>query len=171
MLLIEKSNPLHAYISARVTSTSPSLCWEWIRSLTHNGYGQAFDSKTQKNVRAHRFSYELFVGEIPHNHLVLHSCDNRKCVNPNHLFLGLPKDNTKDMMDKNRHRKRSGNMGFIGSKTSQAKLSESQVLEIRDIYAKKTTGNKEAQKQIGLQYGVSGSCIQAIVNRNTWTHI
>lgn len=72
-------------------------CWLWI-GAKHEGYG-AFYFRG-KTFRAHRFSYELFVGPIEQGKMVLHrrECDNPSCVNPNHLYMGTQVDNTRDMM-------------------------------------------------------------------------
>ena len=76
-------------------------CWLWKAGLRGKaGYG-AF-KLNGKIISAHRFSYEIHKGEIPNGVFVCHSCDIRKCVNPNHLFLGSPKDNWKDGFDKGR---------------------------------------------------------------------
>ena len=75
-------------------------CWGWIGTKKKNGYAiVSFNSKEQL---AHRFSYENFIGEIPKNMFVCHHCDNPECSNPEHLFLGTPKDNTQDCINKGR---------------------------------------------------------------------
>lgn len=74
-------------------------CWTWTGSIL-NGYGRlTYKGQTKK---AHRVSWELYYGIFNTKLYVCHKCDNTECVNPNHLFLGSPKDNMKDMVAKNR---------------------------------------------------------------------
>jgi hypothetical protein len=77
-------------------------CWEWQNATNNIGYGM-FRWSTGKMRTAHRASYELYIGPIPANMLVCHKCDNPKCVNPEHLWVGTRKDNYDDMVSKGRH--------------------------------------------------------------------
>ena len=76
-------------------------CWEWIAGKGGRGYGNFW--YTGKTVNAHRFSYVLTYGEFDQSLQVCHTCDNPGCVNPEHLWLGTPKDNMQDKMKKGRH--------------------------------------------------------------------
>lgn len=77
-------------------------CWEWTAGVNNLGYGMIRDEKRMR--LAHRVSYEEHVGKIPPGMCVCHTCDNPSCINPQHLWLGTRKQNTQDMIDKQRHR-------------------------------------------------------------------
>lgn len=76
-------------------------CWIWTGCLTNRGYGN-FGVRKGYNIPAHRFAYELTCGPIPEGFLACHHCDNRRCVRPDHLFLGSHRDNTQDCIRKGR---------------------------------------------------------------------
>jgi hypothetical protein len=89
----------------KVKIAGPKDCWEWTAAKDKNGYGFfRFDDKQQK---AHRVAWQLEIGPIPDEMHICHVCDNPPCVNPNHLFLGTPKDNMQDKLAKGRHRWRN----------------------------------------------------------------
>lgn len=90
-------------IMAASTPEPNTGCWLWLGSTGNSGYGKLRIGHTQ-DVSAHRASFATFKGLIPSGMCVLHSCDVRLCVNPDHLFIGTKSDNTRDMVRKGRHK-------------------------------------------------------------------
>jgi HNH endonuclease len=133
-------------------------CLIWTRAPNSSKYGRF--NQNRKNYSPHRASYETFNGEIPNGYLVLHKCDNPRCINPKHLFLGTHKENTHDMMKKDRM------ANFKGENNSKAILTENQVLEIRKLHSK---GMKT--KEIANLYNVKYYTCLDVVNRRNWRHI
>lgn len=114
-------------------------CWEWHASMLPNGYG-AIQYHRQKT-GAHRVSWIIHYGEIPSGLFICHKCDNKKCVNPEHLFLGTAKDNARDRANKGRSFRPIGELNsqikMIGSRRTEA-LREFRIsLETVDVVAKK----------------------------------
>ena len=77
-------------------------CWNWIGAKFQKGYGQFWIPEYKRKIKAHRFSWIIHKGKIPNDLYVLHHCDNRLCINPDHLFLGTHADNVSDKMKKGR---------------------------------------------------------------------
>jgi hypothetical protein len=108
------------------TKESISGCWEWTARVHTVGYGSV-SRKYEGGGYAHRAMYLASKGEIPKGMYVLHKCDNRICINPDHLFLGTHLDNVKDMHSKNRQK--GGSMP--GEKNPSAKFLDEDIVLIR----------------------------------------
>lgn len=134
-------------------------CWLWTGSKANKGYGRL---KTQGVTRgAHRISYAIHFGRPPLNLLVCHRCDNPLCVNPGHLFLGTFKDNVADCIAKGRK------VNADGEKAGSAKLTNEQVILIRQEYAK----GIETAAEIGKRFGVTDEPIRKIVRGEAWKNV
>lgn len=125
-------------------------CWEWTGSLSHRGYGRFRVGK--KIVRSTHFSWEIENGPIPEELNVLHTCDNPKCVRPKHLFTGTNKDNTRDMMSKDRQAR--------GETNGWSKLTWEQVYFIRD--------SGLSRKELSRKLNVCPSTIYNIKSKKRW---
>lgn len=136
-------------------------CHEYMGRKSAFGYGQFWFNGRDEG--AHRVAWQFAhgIGSIPKDKWVCHKCDNRSCVNVNHLFLGTPDDDIKDMMSKGRSRHPRG------EDAGKAKLTASQVLEIRRDYDAMTNG----LKKLALKYGVTSQAIMSIIRRRSWAHI
>lgn len=139
-----------------------SGCWEWAGCVQGNGYSRVrLNGRTEYG---HRVSYRAFKGEIPDGFDVCHTCDNRRCVNPDHLFLGTRKENMQDCAEKGRTTK--GRSFGEGEQAACSKLTESEVLMARTLAAE-----GEKPRVIAEQFGVHRDTIRHIIKRKTWRHI
>lgn len=140
----------------KVDRRSPDECWEWLASVNDWGYGQfRFRGKT---VGAHVFSLESATGSRrPEGNDTCHTCDNRKCVNPSHLYWGTRQQNMDDAWDRNRMP--------VGEHRAAAKVSERDIVAIREQYA----DGAEVEFLVDA-YGLKNSTIRGIVLGYKWKH-
>ncbi len=115
-------------------------CWEWGGCVDKDGYG--FIGVAGKTCKTYRYSWTLRYGDIPKGKHVLHKCDNRKCVNPAHLVMGTPAENSLDMVSKNRQAK--------GERIRISKLTTADVLEIKRLLS-----DGLMQTKIAKHFGVA----------------
>jgi hypothetical protein len=107
-----------AYFMKRIDTRGPGGCWIWIGSVNPvHGYGEASIGRRGdvRRWRAHRLSFWLFDGRDPGELMVMHACDVRACVNPDHLSLGTALDNVRDMITKGRRHHVSPRKPFCAS--------------------------------------------------------
>ncbi|WP_430765299.1 HNH endonuclease [Pseudomonas syringae] len=137
-----------------------SGCWEWIGATNSSGYGKfGAGGKRGATLLAHRVSHQMHIGPIPLGMYVCHRCDNRICVKPQHLFLGTPTDNNRDMVAKGRQR------GYdrSGEGNPAAKITLSRAREIRALAL---SGKKRAA--IAEMFGISSGQVGQIVTGKAW---
>lgn len=137
-----------------------SGCWEWQGSRTVQGYGRVrMPEKRGGVIKAHRRAWELASGEIPDGLLVLHHCDNRPCVRPDHLFLGTAYDNMRDMSQKGR----AAGFKRKGANHPLAKLTQAQVDDIRSRVWKHGKYAEWAR-----EFGVTDGTVRSIYRGDSW---
>lgn len=151
-------------IKRRCRIVPKTECWEWTNCVQANGYGRIrHDGRTQY---VHRVAYQLAKGEIAPGKDVCHSCDNRRCCNPDHLFLGSRLDNMRDCASKGRVSR-----GLLHSlritpgirSKSSTKLSMDKARQIR---ARVSAGEKP--QDVSKAYGVDVSSVRLILANKTW---
>jgi hypothetical protein len=130
-----------------------------MRSFTRNGYGQVFWINKQRST--HRLAWELSTGIDADGLCVCHHCDNPKCANPDHLFIGTSAENTADRTAKGREAR--------GEKANHSDLKERDVIDIR---LRCVVGSKRfGYTALAKEYGVTPSSIANIIKRKYWTHL
>lgn len=164
---------------ARFDEGDPNSCWHWLRREKQM-YGYFY--LRGKMVQSHKVSYNLYKGEIGEGLWVLHSCDKMSCINPNHLFLGTPKDNSQDMVSKGRHASKvhpekmpRGNRN--GARTKPERLARGEqngnsiltVDEVRSI--KRMLNEGYTQTFIALTFQIDRGTVRQIKRGITWRHI
>lgn len=135
-------------------------CWPYLGASIPDGYGWVSWRGTQMG--AHRVAWILTHGEIPKGMHVLHRCDNRRCTNPDHLFLGTHLENMADMYAKGRNTRGA---------TARAKLTEAQAIEIKRTYRYEKSRKWSNAKELAARYGVSPAAISHIASGRTWRHL
>jgi hypothetical protein len=136
-------------------TANPNKCWEWQAALFEKGYGQI--RVNQRMLRANRVAWYLTHGLFSDQY-ILHSCDNKKCVNPNHLHEGSNQDNAREASERG--------LLSMGERHHKAKLTSKQVLHIRKLA---TSGLSDTA--ISKVFGVSLNSVYLIKTRRTWKHI
>lgn len=166
---------------SKVEIGDPAECWDWRAGVNKGGYGvfEVGTSQRHQSASAHRVAWEVTAEEpVPPGLFVCHRCDNPRCCNPRHLFLGTPRENTRDMIAKGRrvapstaNRARGDRHpsklrpGYLptGEAHPAAKLTEADVVEIRRSSALGT--------ELAARFGVSNVSISRIRRRLTWRHV
>ena len=131
-------------------------CWLWTGRTNRKGYGVI--NLNKKPLYVHRLMWEIRNGNIPDGMLVCHRCDNPRCVNPDHLFVGTIRDNNRDRDNKGRSAR--------GAILSKAHLKPDDIIDIRKAYAHGTN-----QSEIARKYGIKPCSVNHIVHRERWAHI
>lgn len=135
-------------------------CHLWRGKLSDNRYGQ-FTIGSKAVFMAHRFAWMMAFGKIPDGQLVRHKCDEGHCVNPAHLCLGTQLDNMRDMKERGRERKASG------ESNGSHKLTATQVLQIKRTYHR----YRVTQSALGRQFKVDRKTIARITQGRGWKHV
>jgi len=148
------------YFWANVKKDEVSGCWNWIGNMFNSGYGQFKNSLVNKtSIPASRAAWFLLKDKnLDRTDFVCHKCDNRRCCNPDHLFIGKSSDNMKDASEKRRINH--------GEDRPQSKLTEEIVRE-----ARKLRQQGMGWLKLAARYDVAQNCIRSAVMGETWSHV
>jgi hypothetical protein len=147
--------PIQDRMRLQTQAGDENECWIWIGSAQKRGYG--FIKKNGKTTMAHRVAYELAYGELPDGLFVCHKCDNPRCVNPKHLFVGTHNDNMLDMHNKGRSHKPAGEIH------PNSKLTETEAIEILNSI--------EPYPALAAKHNISLTSIYDIKTGRKWKHL
>ena len=155
--------PIEERFWSKVDVKNQGDCWNWTagtRGSKGYEYG-GFRIKRGVMESSHRMAYILTFGEIPDDMIVCHRCDNAKCCNPHHLFLGTHDDNAKDRVMKGRSPNREG------ENNTMSVFTREDVIFIRENIA----NGEYSQKELSTMFGVSKTAISLVVHRRRWVHL
>lgn len=159
-LNLKRKTPAERF-AEKVDKGGPDECWPWKPPADRNGYGVFFVSPERGMVPAQAFAVELATGTpCPPGHEGCHHCDNPPCCNPAHVYYGTRQDNVDDKVSRGRQ--------LRGSQMTQAKLTEADVLAMRERFAA-----GESMGLLAAEYGVTTSTVSNVVNgrRGVWSHV
>lgn len=156
-----KSGPPADRFWSKVDKRGAGQCWPWMAAVRNpkDGYGAFW--LNGRHHPSNRIAWALSRGQIPDGMVVCHKCDNPSCCNPDHLFLGTPKENNDDKVSKKRH--------CFGERNGFSRLTEADVSEIK---SQKPQGRAAhgLRKRLASKYGVSAATITDVWSRR-WTHL
>lgn len=153
---------MKARILSQIDKTEDK-CWNWKGWIKPSGYGHITCTRL-KIQSTHRMAWRVFKGEIPKGLCVLHKCDNKKCCNPDHLYLGTVKDNTRDALERGQFPKgKNPSKGFPGEKHHKAKLTNENIMQIRELRKKGHT-----YSEISKLFNIDSKHISKIARGLAW---
>lgn len=152
----EKAERLRLYFERNVIRKRG--CWDWKGAKTSNGYVRMDYARKEPRISVHKYSWMIHNGDVPEGMLVLHRCDNRRCSNPDHLFLGTQADNMSDMKSKCR--------SASGERNVNAKFDKKKIKEIRKLLEMGVRVSR-----ISKDFNVHITSIYRIKHGKTWKHV
>jgi len=158
---MKKKLSLHERLTEKTEVDAETECWNWIGCLTESGYGQIHC--LGKTHRAHRVSYMVHLGPIPEGAVILHSCDNRRCINPDHLTAGTQSDNMRDALKKGRLKVPPARKG---QEHPNSFVTDRDVVRLRKEYQK---GRKLSS--IHKEVGLALSTVKRMLWGRTYSHL
>lgn len=156
--------PLEERFWEKVDRRRQNECWHWLGTMNKGtGYGcirvGSMKDGTRRNVDAHRLSCEMAHGPIPKGMFAAHHCDDRRCVNPAHLYIATPAQNTADMQERNPFKR----VCLTGERHPNSKLTLEQVLAIKL--------SAERPSVLARRYGITMTHVGYLRSGKSWRHV